>query len=334
MARQAKVWLRKQNRWFYTTVNGEQVKLSQDRREAQRLFRELKARQPERETAVVSPTFRFVADKWLDDSQRTKAPNTYRMGVFYLQAFCDWVKKRKVVDLRVKDVTEWLATKDTWNSGTRCGARTTILACLNWAVDQGYVAENPLKKVKRGRHNRRERIFTVDELRRVREFTNPLFRDFLLGLELTGARPFSELARVEASMVNWDESTVTLHEHKNARKTGKSRTIYLVPDMVLLLKKLALRHPTGPLFRNTRGKAWTSHDATRRLHYCTAKLGIERGTVYGIRHQVATQALEKGLSANVVAELLGNSPVTLTRYYDHLSSKRQTMLDAAKKAVG
>src|SRR4051812_35239768 len=101
MARQAKVWFRKQNRWFYTTVNGEQVKLSQDRREAQRLFHELKARQPERETAVVSPTFRFVADKWLDDSQRTKAPNTYRMGVFYLQAFCDWVKKKKVIDLRV-----------------------------------------------------------------------------------------------------------------------------------------------------------------------------------------------------------------------------------------
>jgi integrase len=256
------------------------------------------------------------------------------MGKFFLQAFCDEIGKRRVMDLKVLHVTEWLAKMTTWNDGTKCGARSTLLACLNWAVDQGYVKENPLKKLKRGRHNRREAIFTTDELRRIREFTNPYFADFLLGLELTGARPFSELARIKARMVNWEESTITLEEHKNAKKTGKKRTIYLVPEMVVLLKKLALRHPEGLLFRNTRGKVWRSHDATRCLHYCTEKLGIKRGTIYGLRHYVCTNALEKGLSANVVAELVGNSPVTLTRYYDHLSSKRQTMLEAAKKAVG
>ena len=55
--------------------------------------------------------------------------------------------------------------------------------------------------------------------------------------------------------------------------------------------------------------------------------------MYGIRHRVATKALEKGLSANVVAELQGNGPVTLTRYYDHLSTKRPPMLEAARRAV-
>jgi site-specific recombinase XerD len=142
-----------------------------------------------------------------------------------------------------------------------------------------------------------------------------------------------ELAKVTAAMVDWETSTITLKEHKNDGK-GKGRTIYLVPEMVALLRRLADEHPTGLLFRNNRGKIWTSHDATRRLHFCTERLCIPRGTIYAVRHSVITEALERGLSANVVAELVGNSAITITRNYDHLHTKRQAMLEAAKKAVG
>jgi hypothetical protein len=39
------------------------------------------------------------------------------------------------------------------------------------------------------------------------------------------------------------------------------------------------------------------------------------------------------MSANVLAELVGNSPVTIARNYDHLSKMRESMLAAAAKAV-
>lgn len=152
----------------------------------------------------------------------------------------------------------------------------TVLTCLNWAVEQGYIPNHPLGKLKRGFHKRRERVFTVEEMEKITANVKPEFADFLLALELTGVRPFSELATITAAMIDWREGTIGFGEHKNEKK-GKSRTIYLVPEMVALLRRLADRYPTGLLFRNVRGRMMTSHDATRRLHYVTGKLSIPRG---------------------------------------------------------
>jgi integrase len=253
------------------------------------------------------------------------------MHKYLLQSFCDKVGKRRVSDLKVLHVTEWVNGQD-WNESTGCSARSTLLACLNWGVDQGYIESHPLTRLKRGSHKRRERVLTVEEREAIKAGVKPDFRDFLFGLEQTGARPFSELATLTAAMVDWDSNTVTLKEHKTAGK-GKSRTIYLTPGLVEMLRRLEKQYPTGLLFRNSRGKIWTSHDATRRLHYITDKLGLEKATLYAYRHTFLTDALSKGMSADVLAELAGNSAITIARNYSHLSKKRDAMLAAAQNAV-
>jgi len=333
MPRPNKVWKRKNTDWYYVNIGKKKVRLSQRKDEAERMMHEMLSQKPEEEVGTKEfPTFRKVADLFLKNSEVENKPTTFRMHKLYLQSFCDKVKRKRVGDLKVLHVTEWISGSG-WGQSTACSARGTVLACLNWSVGQGYITAHPLGKLKRGSHKRRERVFSTEEIQLIRDFTNPFFADFLRGLELTGARPFSELARITAAMVNWEEEVIELGEHKNERK-GKTRTIYLVPEMVLLLKRLAESHPAGLLFRNTKGKIWTSHDATRRLHYCTEKLGIPRGTIYAVRHHHITAALENGLSANVIAELVGNSPVTISRHYDHLSKQRKSMKEAAKKALG
>jgi integrase len=366
MPRKSSVWFREQDGYYYTTVRREQKKLSKDEREAERLYHELMAREEPDEppTALASPTFRKLADKFLDNSLRVNKPTTSRMHKVYLQSFLDRIGRKRVRDLKVHHVGEWI-TATGWGESTACSARGTVLAVLNWAVEQGYIDRHPLGKLKRGSHKRRERVFTAEEMRKIVGFVKPDFADFLRALELTGARPFSELALLAATADGWDEAvaairatrrikpkrprpgdgkpprpgvvdwagrTVTFGEHKNEKK-GKTRTIYLVPELVAMLERLAERHPTGPLFRNSLGGLWTSHDATRRLHHATRKLGIPRGTVYAVRHKVINDGLEKGLSANVIAELVGNSPVTISRHYDHLSKRKAAMLEAAEKVV-
>jgi integrase len=334
MPRTHKVWKRKQDGWYYVKIRGKQVKLSADRTEATLAMHSMLA---QAETPTESPasrripTFRKVADLFLDNSERVNKKTTYRMHKLYLQSFVDHIGKTRVGDLKVHHVTEWIAATG-WGQSTACSARGTVLACLNWAVEQGYIVGHPLGKLKRGSHKRRERVFTSEELKRIRETVRPDFADFLLALELTGARPFSEMATVTAAMVDLSEETIRFADHKNEKK-GKPRTIYLVPDLVALLRRLAERHPTGLLFRNSKGNAWTSHDATRRLHHATAKLGIPQGTIYAVRHRLITSALERGLNANVIAELVGNSPITIARHYDHLSKQTATMKAAALKAV-
>jgi site-specific recombinase XerD len=62
-------------------------------------------------------------------------------------------------------------------------------------------------------------------------------------------------------------------------------------------------------------------------------LKLPRATIYAFRHSYCTDALAKGISANVLAELVGNSAVTIARNYDHLSKKRESMLAAAADAA-
>lgn len=333
MARTPTVWHRKQDGFYYTTIRGKKHKLSKDRKDAQKLFHALMAKEEDDgpKGTAVAPTFRKVADLFLDESERTKKPNTYRMHKYLLQSFCDHVGKRRVRDLKVHHVTEWVGSQD-WNESTACSGRSTLLACLNWAVAQGYIDSHPLGKLKRGAHRKRDRVLTPEERQKIREFVKPDFADFLFALEQTGARPFSEMAQVTADMVNWEEKTIAFKEHKTAGR-GKTRTVYLTPSLIEVLRRLSDRYPTGHLFRNCRGNPWTSHDATRRLHYATDKLGLERASLYAYRHTFLTDALSKGMSADVLAELAGNSAITIARNYSHLAKKRSAMLEAAEKAV-
>jgi hypothetical protein len=48
-----------------------------------------------------------------------------------------------------------------------------------------------------------------------------------------------------------------LSEHNTKKKTGQDRLVYLTPAMLELTRKLMELYPTGPLFRNSRGKPWT-----------------------------------------------------------------------------
>lgn len=337
MARKAKVWFREQTGWYMTTIRGEQIKLSKDEKEAERAFHALMAKEePEVRDTGVFPTFRKIADLFLADSLAHKKPTTYKMHKYFLQGFCDHVGRRRVNDLRVHHVTDWVAKpKDKvkqWNQSSACSARTTVLACLNWAVAQGYIDSHPLGKLKRGSHKKRERVLSPEERQLIRDSVKPDFRDFLFALEQTGARPFSEMALLTADMINWKARTITFREHKNEGK-GKKRTIYMTAALIELLRRLADEHPTGYLFRNTRDHVWRSHDATRRLNYIIDKLKLPPATIYAWRHTYITEALERGMTANVVAELVGNSPLTIARNYDHLNQRTSTMLEAAQRAV-
>jgi integrase len=103
---------------------------------------------------------------------------------------------------------------------------------------------------------RRERTLTAQEQQKLLDSTpDEEFRDFLVALQETGARP-GEIASVTARDVDCDEGIWVLQDHKTGAKTGRPRIIYLTPCMVDHCRRLAGLHPTGPLFRNTEGNPW------------------------------------------------------------------------------
>ena len=334
MPRKAGIWRRAQDGWWYCTHNGEKVKLSKDRKEAQTAFYTLKSQGDEVKAKDFRPTFRKLADLYLAYTQKTKSERTYAHQKYFLQLLCDRLKKKKAADLKPGDVNDWILSVPTWGHNTQCTARGIVVAVLNWAVEQGKLPYSPLARMKVGQMHGRERILTKEERKRVlAAVKNRTFKLFLQFLEQTGARPYSEAAQIEADTINWDEGSILLQKHKNARK-GKRRVIYLTDEARVILKELCDLRPTGPLFRTRFDKPYNKSNIIKAFRRLEEMLGIDRFNPYSYRHTYITEALERGLTADIVAELVGNTPKTIAKYYSHLESKKDTLREAARRAVG
>jgi integrase len=360
MARKPSIWFREATGWFMTTFRGEQVKLAKNKDEAERAFHALLAQAPEPETtAKFRPSFRKLADLFLAHAEQTKEPQTFELQRYFLQSFCDSVRKKLACDLKVADVTTWLLTvngegkkkrklrgkdmphgpteqtKVKWGHNSQVTARAIVRACLNWAVDQGHLTHNPLGRLKAGSYHRRERILSPEERFEIKKhIRDGMFLDYFVFLEQTGCRPFSEAAKITPEMIDWTEGTVTFVKHKNARK-GKSRVVYLTAKARDILKCRAAENKPGELVFHTRnGFKFSGPNTVQRMRRLEKVCEIPSFSLYSVRHAYITEALERGMSSDIVAELVGNTPKTISRYYSHLDQKKNTLRDAARLAVG
>lgn len=343
MPRPAKIWLRSENGFYYVTFKGEKVKLSQDRKEADRLFHELMAKKDEVAPPTrLGPSFKKLADEFLKDTQGEKDERTVKIQAKVLQQFCDRMKGIRAADLKGHQVKAWLAWENewrkkkgrrTWGTSTQSLAIKTIKAVLNWGVRIGHLTENPIKKLSGGTVARRDRIVTAEQLARIKDLVKPNFRDFLTVVEQTGARPYSEIGRLEAKDIDFEKGSATLTKHKTSKKTGKPRVIYFTPAALEVLRRLSDRYPTGLLFRTKRNSGWNQNNSMKWSYLIKEKLGIEFNP-YCMRHVFITNALLRGVPVEVVAELVGNTPQMIHKHYSHVGKNHDALRAALLKAVG
>src|SRR5262249_51411570 len=100
------------------------------------------------------------------------------------------------------------------------------------------------------------------------------------------------------------------------------------------LRQLSTERPTGYLFRTRRGRPFTNHNTTQRVRRLEETLKLKRFSLNAYRKSYITDALEKGLSSDIVAELCGNTSKTIGKYYNLLSEKKDALREAARRAVG
>lgn len=147
----------------------------------------------------------------------------------------------------------------------------------------------------------------------------------------TGARP-SEWCRATTSEINWAERPMPQLVRvawKNARKTGRSRRVYLPARIARAVR----RHVEGkgaddPIFTNARGNPWRADGLARltqtyRDRAVEAKVPIvgtggNRMTCYRWRHTAASNLLMAGVDIATVAKLLGTSVDHVAKTYGHI----------------
>ena len=260
MARIATPWFRSERNAWYVCIDGQQHLLGEHPEGAppprkvkgkwnapqpiMQAFHELMARP----SAPVVPqtakgtelTVAELYDRFLDWCQQHRAPRTYTDHRDLIQKFLDespGVADLSASALRPFHIVEWVGRHATWGDTRRRVAIIAVQRPFNWAEELGYIDNNPVKKIKKPKCQRREQAITVDQWKSIRDrySESDPFRELLDFCWETGCRP-QEARAIEPRHVLLDRMCVAFPPDK-AKGKKRWRIIRLTPSAVRLLSK-------------------------------------------------------------------------------------------------
>lgn len=264
---------------WYVQIDGKQINLGPDKQQAfDRYHKLMQGRlRGVQDEAVVA-----VLDAFLDWAQQNNAPRTYDWYQRHIQEFVRFIPAElRVSQLTPNHFTRLFADRPRWSSTTRNSVCRAVQRAFNWAEEQQLIERSPIARMKKPRCKRREVVISQAEFDHLLELTKGKnFRELLVTAWETGARP-QELTRVEARHVDLanERWVFPIEESKGKRMP---RIVYLSDVVLHITRKLILRHPQGPLFRNEKGEPWNQHSLACGFGRLKIALGFERMKELGI----------------------------------------------------
>lgn len=326
MPRPSKPFFREQTKSWYCSLNGKQYPLGKVKKEAFDAFYELMAKRVELQSS--KSTVYDLTQSYLDWCEKNRKPGTYENHKKYLKSLIESVGKTlRVADLKKHHLTKWMEGK-AWGSTSQHDAVSIVKRAYNWAMEEGYIAYNPIAQVKKAPKKRRDIFYSTEQWALIREHARGPIIDLLDFLWSTGCRP-QEVRILEASHVHGDVVIFALDESKGEKY---QRVLFLTEEPLGIIKRLSVKHPIGPLFRNRYGRPWTKDAIKCALTRISRKVGF-RVIAYGARHGYATNALLKGVDPISVSHLMGHrSPSMVAQVYSHLAQNHDYLRQQAAKA--
>lgn len=326
-----KPWFRKTRNAWYVTLDGRQINLGPDKDAAFARYHQLKGRPAELE--IIGTSIAEILDAFLDWCKLNRAERTYEWYLRFCQQFLDFIPKGlKIEELKNHHMQRWLDSHTTWAPGNKHNACRAIQTALNWAVRLDYIEKSPIKYFDKPPAGKRDRVVTDEEFKALLESTkDQAFRDILQIVRETGARA-EEIVRLEHRHVDTLKKC-WVFPPKEAKGRKRQRVVYLSEAAFEITSRWLRRNSTGKLFRNTRGKPWTTDAINCR--FCTLKRKLKtKFCITNLRHTFGTKALQNGLPDSTVAALMGHtSTETLTRVYAHVGHDPVYMRQAANRAT-
>ena len=335
--------------WYYTEPGtkkriplfddkGERIR-GQDNKEVARLaLARIQVADELNPPTQVAPTEKWtvakVCDVYLADLHRSANPEWAKQVERWLNDLCGYCGALHVNEFKKKHLRTWLQRHTTWNHNSQRNVIASIKAAFNFCCKFDDLEANPIAGYEKPTATPRVTSFTPDEEQALYEAADDEFGLFIKACILTGARPYSELAKITADhVVEIPQGMYYLLKardadgksgHKTGKKTGKDRRIMLCEEMETITRTLMESAPAGSgltLFRSTRGRAWKRCNCVQRFLELKKKLGLAKDKcLYTARHTFAKRTLSgyytgKPVTIEVLAGLMGNTPAVAWRHY-------------------
>ncbi len=318
-------YLQSRDTWM-VWLNGRQERLGKGitEEEAYQKYEELREfKGTLRPTSLVVTLF----DSFLEDLHVNNAKTTFEWYKHFLTSFAKRHKKLLISELAPFHVTEW-ANKEfgSDSSSTRHGAIRSIQRAFNWAVEQKLIAQSPIYRIKKPTPARREKIIAPKQFADIIEKElSECWRDFLNFMRETGCR-VQEIRILEASHFDAPNQRFILQANESKGKK-QPRVIYISETAVEIAERRMKEYPSGPIFRNARGKP-----LTRNAIRCRFRRYGEGLCATLLRHTFVTEGLVNGVDSVSMAALCGHAdPSQVAKTYQHVAQNPKYMKELLKR---
>lgn len=269
-------------------------------------------------------TVRGLIEEYLTDCKLSLSPATVHLYRYNLSRVADFLHERGVItadQLQPTHLRAFLANmRRNGKNGDGVSPATldqywrTLNTFLNWAVAEGAIADNPMKRVRRPKlpkHkvDRLDRVQAARLITLTRRTALPDRNEAIVSLLLDTGLRVGELVRLKLSDVDLDRGIVRVKG-----KGGKEREVPLEEASMAALRRYLGKRPqveTDVLFLTRHGKPLTGNSVRLLLRRLRDKLGVDRLYPHLLRHTFARLYLEQGDLRSLQA-ILGHASVSTT----------------------
>jgi integrase len=247
----------------------------------------------------------------IEGSVSPRTVKEHRETLAALLAHCSDIALEKVSP---KVAEEFLAARlENVSPATANKNLRTLKGIFESAIRRGYLRANPFRGVTPARELEKEvRVLTEAEIQSLVSACPDLKWKCFVSVALTTGLRHGELVNLEWADVDLDEGTVRVRCKAGYRtKSGKNRTVPLVPEVASALRMLRGESGAGRVFRVSEGTREWSY-VNKRFSRIVKRAGIEPCTIHDLRKTFLSYLANAGENEAVVQKLAGHASMATT----------------------